>query len=139
MAFDYDGQSVTWDELQRIQHADNLTQRRAAGEYIIDSVYNNAQQVKANQLKNAQIRAERRAETQRAEDAKHAALLERMDAQALAAQDAFKHTARAAFPGTQAEFDAAWPEILKQWQIRNAVEADASLVARKRAMLGGVI
>ena len=46
---------------------------------------------------------------------------------------AYKRAVRRRFPGTDAEFAAAWPEILKQWQIRQALgdDDDATRYARQ--------
>jgi hypothetical protein len=82
-----------------------------------------------------QMLAERKAEKD-AEDAKHQA---RRDAAALATQESYKRTAAATFPGTQAQFDAAWPELLRAWQIRNTATDMDALIAQKKAEMGNVI
>jgi hypothetical protein len=82
-----------------------------------------------------QLQAERKAEKE-AEAAKHQA---RRDAAALAAQNEYKAVARATFPGTPAQFDAAWPRLLEDWLVRNtAIDMDA-LIEQHRQRMGSVL
>ena len=72
--------------------------------------------------------AKARASAKAAEDARvEAAQQARIDAQIAA----YKAQARGAWIGDQASFDAAWPDLLRQWQIdqaRAAMEADKAAV-----------
>jgi hypothetical protein len=76
--------------------------------------------------------AKERADRQAAEDA-------RGEAQQQARIDAkiadYRAQMRGAFPGNDAQFDAAWPRILEQWQIDQArAQLDATM-AQHRARL----
>jgi hypothetical protein len=130
--YEYDGISLTLDELQRVQHADDVATRRAAGERIIDSAYDQAQQIKANMLRNAQLRAERRAENKRLEAEKQAANQQRLDAAARVAQDAYMARRRAEFRGTQAQWETLQERILEQYLLAGDDAMD-DLIERKRA------
>ncbi len=82
---------------------------------------------------NAEARERRQAELKAEKEAEAAKHQARRDAEVLAAQDAYKRTARATFPGTQAQFNAAWPDLLKAWQIRNTASGLDEAAERKRA------
>ncbi len=58
-------------------------------------------------------------------------LEQKREATATAALEQFKQQARTAFPGTAAEFEAAWSDIKRQYQIQQALTAMSS-VERKR-------
>jgi hypothetical protein len=88
---------------------------------------------------NAEAREQLQAQRQAEIDALAAATQAKRDAQALAAQEAYKRTARATFPGTQAQFDAVWPDLLKAWQIRNTADDQSALIEQKRRQLGNII
>lgn len=57
---------------------------------------------------------------------------QRRDEQNAATVEQFKQQARAVFPGTLAEFDAAWPDLKKAWQIQQTLNG-MSAVERKAA------
>lgn len=63
----------------------------------------------------------------------------RLNQEAEAAIASYKLQARTAFPGTGAQFDAAWPEILRRWQIAQVESGQNDIIARKRAQYGDVI
>ena len=53
--------------------------------------------------------------------------------------DAHKRQARAAFPGTDAQFDDAWPEILRRWQTEHALAAMRTLEDDARSRVRGLL
>lgn len=128
------------DEQAKVDRYNELERAQRYGERPRDAAQLEHARVLAEYAqRNAETRervlAERKAEAEK-EAAKHQS---RRDAAVLVAQNEYKAVARATFPGTAQQFDAAWPELLKQWQIRNtAVDMDA-LVERKRQQMAGMI
>jgi hypothetical protein len=88
---------------------------------------------------NAEAREQFQQQRKAEKDAEAAAAQARHEARALEAQEAYKRTAQATFPGTQAQFDAAWPDLLKAWQIRNTASDMNALIERKRQQMAGML
>ncbi len=128
---------LNYDEKQRVQVYEDMVAKRAKGEYVNDHAFENAKQIADNMHRNAFLREERRAKMRADEDAKQAARQAERDKAAQAAADAFLREARGRFPGTEAQWEAAKGDVLRQWQINQALGADDDLIARKRAMIGG--
>ena len=85
-------------------------------------------------LANAEAREQARQASLAEADAKAAAQQQRRDAAVKAAQDAFLREARARFPGTDAEWEQAKGEVLKQWQIRQALSDDDAAQQAQRQL-----
>lgn len=85
-----------------------------------------------NELTRRRMRAQQ-AEATAAREAERQAT---RDAEGAAAVAVFQAQARAAFPGTDAEFAAQWPAIKAAWQQQQALAAHDDLLARKRAEIG---
>ena len=95
----------------------------------------NARELAERAEANAEARERMQAHRQAEQDAQAAAHQARRDAEVLAAQEAYKRTARATFPGTAAQFEAAWPELLQAWQIRNTASDASALIEQKRRQI----
>ncbi len=104
------------EELQRWQ--------RTGERYVHDVEIAEQQPLVDWACRNAETRERVQQARQAGADVQAVATRARQDAQAQVAQDAFRQDAHRRFPGTDAEFAAAWPEILKQWQIRQALGED---------------
>jgi hypothetical protein len=85
-------------------------------------------------VRNAEIRAARQTEREAAQAAEAARTQEAHAARVQAAQDAYKRQARLTFPGSDQDFEQAWPEILKVWQLRQ-LAADESEASRSQRTL----
>ncbi len=120
-------------EQDRIAEFEALQARRRRGEYVNDAALERAREIAGNMERNAEAREERLAQLQAEEDAQAAARQAKRDAAALAAQEAYKRVARSTFPGTQAQFDAAWPRLLEEWQIRNTASDQDALIEHARS------
>jgi hypothetical protein len=86
----------------------------------------------ANELARRQNAAKRQAakdEEQQRIDAQHQALID-------AEIDAYKRGARMGWKGTEAQFEAAWPDMLRAWQISESQRAAAEQHAAVRARIG---
>jgi hypothetical protein len=125
--------TLNTDEQAKVDRLAELEQHRRHGtQFVSDDQLERARELAAYAERNAEARARLQAQRQAEIDAKNAAHQARRDAEVLAAQEAYKRTARATFPGTQAQFDAAWPALLQQWQLRNTVTDTEAVVAEKR-------
>jgi D-tyrosyl-tRNA(Tyr) deacylase len=128
------------DEQAKVDRYNELERAQRYGERPRDAAQlEHARVLAENAQRNAETRervlAERQAE-KAADAAKHQA---RRDTEVLAAQEAYKQTARVTFPGTPAQFDAAWPELLRAWQIRKTATDMDALVERKRQQMAGML
>ncbi len=121
------------DEKLKVDRVDELKQRQRNGELVTDGMIAAAERLAELAVKNAEARERTQQERQAERDAQQAAAQARADARAKAAQDEFLRTARLHYPGTDAEWSRDKDEILRQWQIQQALGADDALVARKRA------
>ncbi len=130
--------TLNQDEQAKVDALAALEQAKWNNErYVFDGELATARQLAAYAEANAEARERTQQERKAAADAENARRQARRDAEVLAAQDAYKRTARATFPGTQAQFEGAWPDILRAWQVRNtAGDADAliadALIEQKR-------
>ena len=120
-------------EQARIDEYEALEARRRRGEFVSDTALEKARQIADWQRANAEAREQHRARLQAEEDGKAAAPQAKRDAEMLAAQEAYKRVARSSFPGTQAQFDAAWPRLLEEWQIRNTASDQDALMEHARS------
>ncbi len=85
--------------------------------------------------RNAESRERFKAQREVEKKAENDRIQARRDAEVLAAQEAYKRVARVTFPGTEEQFNAAWPDILKDWQIRNTAQSQSALLDQKRQQL----
>ncbi len=123
------------DEQARVDRVAELEARRRAGDQSIsDFELNRARQIAAQQRQNAELREERIAQIQADRAAQATAHQLAADQQAEAAQEAFLRQARLDYPGTAAEWEQDKPEILRQWRIRNAVDASTVEAEAARRM-----
>lgn len=90
-------------------------------EYLARRRHENA----VTRQRHQQERSAARAAKQQQEDAAHQQRMQSL-------QDAYKVEAHAAFPGSIAEFETAWPQILADWQRRRVAEAEGQ---QQRALL----
>lgn len=72
---------------------------------------------------NEQARRQDEARRAAAERAETERLQARHDASVAVRVAEFKVQAAAAFPGSSAEFEQAWPDILRAWQLRQTLES----------------
>ena len=137
MQFDYQHNGETYqlnyDEHQRVAHADDLERKQQQGGLVLESQIKQAQQVKANQLRNAQLRAERRAALQTAEAEQERARQAERDAAALQAQERYMAQRRAAFRGTQAQWDAMKARVLEEYLLGGGAGDQEQLVESLKA------
>lgn len=127
--------TLTREEQARVDEWTTLKQQRAAGQYVSDYDMEQAEQIAAFQYKNAEIREQRLKEQEAARQAEAARVQAEQDARHQAAQEAYKRVARAHFPGSDKEFEAAWPDVLKAWQVRQAAASEAEALVAQRAMI----
>ena len=132
--------TLNQDEQAKVDALAALEQAKWNGEPVWDGDLKQARWLAEHAEANAEARERFQQQRKAEEDAENARRQARRDAEVLAAQDAYKRTARATFPGTQAQFEGAWPDILRAWQVRNtAGDADAliadALIERKRASM----
>ncbi len=120
-------------EATKIAEYEDLQAKRRRGEFVSDTALERAREIAGNMERNAEARERRLAQLQADEDAKAAARQAKRDAEMLQAQEAYKRLARSTFPGTQAQFDAAWPELLRAWQIRNTASDQDALIEHARS------
>ncbi len=112
-------------ERETVARLEELQRWQQTGErYVSDAMIAEAEQVATWAIRNAETRERVQQARQAGADVQAVATRARQDAQAQVAQDAFRQDAHRRFPRTDAEFAAAWPEILKQWQIRQALGED---------------
>jgi hypothetical protein len=83
----------------------------------------------ARRQREAQRAAEEAEKSRKIEQAHQA----RVDAQIAA----YRQRVRSGFPGTDVQFEAAWPRILEDWQISEATRKAADLDAEMRQRVGG--
>jgi hypothetical protein len=96
-------------------------------------------ELKSLQLQNEEAAQKRFREAREAQrQAEDAAAQAHRDAVGMAAVEQFKTRARAAFPGTDAEFAAQWPAIKAQWQQRQTLEAADNVLDQKRRQIAGL-
>ncbi len=119
-------------EQARIDEYEALQARRRRGEYVNDAALERAREIAGNMERNAEAREERRAQLQADEDAQAAARQAKHDAAALQAQEAYRRVAQATFPGTAQQFEAAWPELLRTWQLRNTAGTLDAMIEHAR-------
>ncbi len=125
-------------ERDRIAEFEALQAKRRRGEYVNDAALEKAREIAANMERNAEAREERRAQLQADEDAQAAARQAKHDAAALQAQEAYRRVAQATFPGTAQQFEAAWPRLLEEWQLRNTAGTLDAMIEQKRQQYGGM-
>ena len=125
-------------EQARIDEYEALQARRRRGALVSDASLEQAREIADNQRRNAEVREERRAQQQAEEDAQAAARQAKHDAAALQAQEAYRRVAQATFPGTSEQFEAAWPELLRAWQLRNTAGSMDAMIEQKRQQYGGM-
>ncbi len=106
-----------------------LEQQKAEGMNISDARLTEAREQVARDVGHAAAIERALAEQQAQADAELQRVEERRRALVQAAQEAYKRLARSQWPGTQAQFDAAWPELLRDWQMRQTTDATAALAA----------
>ncbi len=126
------------DEQARVDYVTELEEHRRNGtKYVNDHQLAEAKKVAEMARDNAAARARYQAglaaERQARADAAEARHQERIAQQI----DTYKQTARSAFMGTAADFEAAWPEILKQWQIKQSLDALETTQETTRSAIRG--
>jgi phage protein D len=122
------------DEQARVDYVTELEEHRRNGtKYVNDHQLAEVKKVADLARLNAELRAQRLAGLEQARQARAAAAAAAQQARVEAEIDVFKQQARRAFPGTVAEFEAQWPEILKQWQQQQTLAAlNAAPISRER-------
>jgi hypothetical protein len=118
---------LNWDERKRVDYADELARRRAAGEYVLDSEFQRAHDIKDNMLSNAAARAARKAGLKAADDARQAARQAERDTAAQAAEEAYLRTARLRYTGSATQWEQDKATIAREWRIRNALEGSGAV------------
>lgn len=120
-----------WQQQQQWkQNRDALTkleQQKAEGWQIGDDRLEAARRQIARDEANAAAIEQVYVDEQAAVDAQRQQHTERHAQQSQQAQDAYQRMARLQWPGDQASFDAAWPRLLEDWQIRQTAEHTAAL------------
>ena len=114
------------DEQARVDRVAELEAKRRTGGYVSDYELEQARQVAEQQRQNAELREQRITQLQADKAAQAAAHQLEADQQAQAAQAAFLRQARLDYVGTEDQWQQDKDEILRQWRIRNAVEAEAA-------------
>ncbi len=125
-------------EATKIAEYEDLQAKRRRGEYVSPGALERAREVAANMERNTEAREQRLAQLQADEDAKAAARQAKRDAEMLQAQEAYRRVAQATFPGTAEQFEAAWPELLRAWQLRNTAGTLDAMIEQKRQQYGGM-
>jgi hypothetical protein len=107
---------LNYDEAKRAAVYEELLAKRARGEYVSDHQLADAELIRDRAYRNAELRAQHQARLADDEATKQAARQAERDQVTQAAIAAFKQQAAAAFPGTAAQFEAQWPQLLADWQ-----------------------
>jgi hypothetical protein len=125
--------TLTREEQARVDEWTALKQQRAAGQYVSDYDLTRAETIAANQIKNAELREQRLKGQEATRQAEAARVQAEQEARHQAAQEAYKRVARARFPGDDEQFQQAWPQLLREWQIRQATaEMDAATASTRQ-------
>ncbi len=125
------------DEQARVDYVTELEEhRRNRTKYVNDHQLAEAKKLAEMARDNAEARARYQAGLATKRQAQAAAAEAQCQERIAQEIDTYKQTARSAFMGTAADFEAAWPEILKQWQIRQSLAALEA--AQPRTTGGGV-
>lgn len=92
------------------------------------------EQRERNEEAKARFRAEQKAEKQ----ATHDRAVAQRQAEIEAEIEAYKLQARTAFPGSEVQFAAAWPNLLREWQTRVTQERLNAVIEEKRRKFGSL-
>ncbi len=127
------------NEQAKVDRYEELRMAKRDGiRYVNDADLANAKQLAEYAERNAEARehfeAQRAAEQKVIDDQTQA----RINAAAKEASDTFLRGARGRYAGTDAEFAADAPEILRQWRIQSALNTQDNTMERKRQMLSDI-
>lgn len=120
-----------------VTQLEEMKRRKADGDWTVSDHAIEVQQEQVNRaLHNAETRERMQAQRQAEIDAMAASSEAKRQARIQEAQAEYKKVAQATFPGTPQQFEAAWPELLRAWQIRSTAPDMDELVRRKRLSSG---
>jgi hypothetical protein len=114
---------------QNKERLDRLEAQKAEGMQIGDGLLASARRQVEMDNRNATAIADAEKQKQATAAAIQQQVADRQAQQGQVAQEAYKRLARTQWPGDQASFDAAWPRLLQDWQVRQTAESAAALAA----------
>ena len=124
---------LNYDEHVRVAHADELERKQQQGEFVLESQLKQAQQIKQAQLRNSQLRAERRAALHAAEAEQERIRQAERDAATLEAQERYMAQRRAAFRGTQSQWEAMQARVLEEYLLGGGAGEQEQLMESLKA------
>jgi hypothetical protein len=125
-------------EQPKVDAYHELAAARQRGEQVHPDLWEAAKKDADLAIHNAQCRAAYQAELDAKYQAQAAAESAQQEQRSRQEADAHKQRVRAAFPGTPAEFEAAWPKILEAWQVQQALAVLDEHTADARARIRDV-
>ena len=128
----------TFAEQEKLNAVKDLEDRKARGKFVLDQDLAEARQVATWAHQNTEARQRHWQIAQDAQARKEAEYQAEREQRIAEEQAAYKRRALDAFPGTQAEFEREWPEILRRWQQGRtlaALEHDTQAEAATRALV----